>query len=146
MNIRLTDVTQDIVDKVIALKVKEDQKDLTQDITHFLSQPNVEQDLRPLAIYHAEELVGFCVYGTDDEDGRVWIQTLIISAAHQGKGYSRMALEELINIIRRERNPAAIFACIREKNTAAQALFQKLKFSSTAEKEGDADVWTLSFE
>ena len=143
MSITLRDVTQEMFDRVIALKVKEEQKDLIHDTRYFLNLSSIEQDLRPLSIYYHDDLVGFCTYSTDDEDGRVWIQSLMIDAAHQGKGYSVKALTALVELIRKERNPPAVFTSIGEKNTAAKAIFQKLNFTRSDEREGEADVWVL---
>jgi len=141
----LKDVTSDIVEQVVTLQVKEEQKNLIDnDIRYYLRQSAVEQDLRPLAIYSDDTLVGFCMYGTDEEDGRVWIQGLMIHATHQGRGYSIQAISELIGIIRKERNPHAVFACIHEENIAARKIFQKLGFVLSAEKDNDADVWILT--
>lgn len=139
----LKDVTADIIEEVAALKVKKEQMGLVNDVKFFLSQSAVDQYLRPLAIYHDDTLVGFCTYGTDDEDGKVWIQGLMIHAAYQGRGYSIRALTALIEIIRKECNPFAVFAGIREKNTVAQRIFRKLGFSPSGEKDDDADLWML---
>jgi diamine N-acetyltransferase len=88
MAITLAEVTYDIVEQVVALKVREDQKDLVRDPRQSLNIAASEQDLRALAIYADEVLVGFCMYGTDEEDGRISVQSLMIDAAFQGKGYS----------------------------------------------------------
>jgi hypothetical protein len=69
MAITLAEVTYDIVEQVVALKVREDQKDLVRDPRQSLNIAASEQDLRALAIYADEVLVGFCMYGTDEEDG-----------------------------------------------------------------------------
>jgi diamine N-acetyltransferase len=132
MAITLAEVTYDIVEQVVALKVREDQKDLVRDPRQSLNIAASEQDLRALAIYADEVLVGFCMYGTDEEDGRISVQSLMIDAAFQGKGYSSLALQALIERVREERNPAALYADILKDNGAAERIFSKSGFSKPA--------------
>lgn len=137
MAIKLMDVGYDIFDKIVALKVRDDQKHLVDDNSYALSQAQSEQDLRPLAIYNDDELVGFCMYGTDEEDGYITIYNMMIDAVHQGKGYSTQALKSLLELIRTERNPAAVYAEISQDNKGAKAIFTKAGFKPSGERAGD---------
>jgi diamine N-acetyltransferase len=145
MSIRLEEVTYDIMEAVVALKVRDDQRDLVRDPRQSLNLAAAEQDLRPLAIYAGEELVGFCMYGTDEEDGRISVQSLMIDAAHQGRGYSVQALTALVERVRLERNPALLYADIIDTNTGAQRIFEKCGFVLSGEAQNREQEWVYRY-
>jgi diamine N-acetyltransferase len=89
--------------------------------------------------------VGFCMYGTDEEDGRISVQSLMIDAAFQGKGYSSLALQALIERVREERNPAALYADILKDNGAAERIFSKSGFSKTGEEQNGELEWMYRY-
>ncbi len=145
MAITLSEIGYDIIDQVVALKVRDEQRDLVREPREALALAAGEQDFRPLAIYNDDELVGFCMYGTDEEDGRTSIQSLQIDAEHQGKGYSVLALKALVERIGAERNPAALYADIAPGNTGAAKVFAKAGFVQSGEVNDGEQEWVFRY-
>lgn len=45
-------------------------------------------------------MIGFTLYGLDEDDQEYWIYRMMIDQKHQGKGYSVKALSLIINDIK----------------------------------------------
>lgn len=88
----------------------------------------------PLAVYASEELVGFAAYAVDPDDGSYWIMAFMIDGDHQGRGFGRAGMKELIRLIRETHGCDRIRLGHRPGNEAAARLYASLGF-----EEVDAD-------
>ena len=59
-------------------------------------------ELNPMGIYRGGTMVGFLMYGSAWQDGRVWLFRLMIDKKYQGQGLGREALQRLIRRMRDE--------------------------------------------
>lgn len=83
--IRLEAVTRDNFFDVVALKVAPEQQEFVASNAFSLAESKYFPELKPFAIYAGESLVGFVMYGQDEDTGRVWIVRLDRSrSARQG--------------------------------------------------------------
>jgi len=87
----------------------------------------------PLAIYADDHVVGFTMYGLDPDDGKYWIYRLMIDVDHQGKGYGKAALKELIKRLAQLPDCDEIYAGYKPWNNVAASLFAELGFERTGE-------------
>ncbi len=78
-------VTREVFRPLIRLKVKPGQEDYVAPNTFSIAEAYVEPAWTPLAIFAAEELVGFAMLGHETGTGRWWIIRFMIGAEHQGK-------------------------------------------------------------
>lgn len=127
--IQLKEVTPQNFEEIINLEVLPPQKDWVAPNVRSLAEAKVFPALVPLAVYAGAVPVGFGMYGLDKEDGEYWLCRLMIAAEHQGKGYGRQALEQLLARIRRE--PAyrgQVFLGVERENEGAVLLYQSMGF------------------
>jgi diamine N-acetyltransferase len=87
----------------------------------------------PLAIYNDDTLVGFTMYGLDDDDGNYWIARLMIDRRHQRKGYGRAAMEQIVERLRADPDCSCVQISWEPENTAAGNLYEQLGFRLTGQ-------------
>lgn len=81
-----------------------------------------------MAIYDDEKLVGFCVYGLDDDDNQYWLMALMIDKDYQGLGYGKAAMRELIGHMKDVHGCTLIKLGHRPENKRAERLYESLGF------------------
>ncbi len=131
MEVTLRPVTPENYDECKALSLEKGQAHMLPSILKSLADSIVHPELRPLAIYAGEKVVGFMMHGIDWRDGNHWLQMLMIDRRHQRKGYGRKALELLIEHLRREGVTDTLYLSFTPDNTAARRLYESLGFCKT---------------
>ena len=97
---------------------------------------------RPVALYAANQVIGFAMYGRfpwEGTHGRVWLDRLLIDRAFQGRGYGQKALDILCAHLRDTYGCAEIYLSCYPDNTAAIALYQKNGFVFNGEKDKNGE-------
>jgi len=111
------------------LQVRENQAEFVPGNLYSIAEAQFYPDAVPLALYdEQEQLVGFVMYGVDTSNGKWKVFRLMIDRAHQGKGYGRAAMQQVIERLRTRHNCAEILICYRPENTAARRLYASLGF------------------
>ena len=87
----------------------------------------------PLAVEVDGSIVGFAMWAIDPDDGSYWIGGLVIDTPHQGKGYGRATVRELIAMAVAGGHPS-VGLSYSEANVAARALYAGLGFVGTDEQ------------
>ncbi|WP_454192371.1 GNAT family N-acetyltransferase [Paenibacillus sp. Marseille-Q7038] len=113
---------------VIKLGVADGQKKFVADNLFSLAQAKAFPECIGLAIYHDDILVGFTMYGIDDEDKEYWISRLMIDEKYQSKGYGKAAMEKLIDRIKEDKKYQVIYISFEPENAWAKHLYEKLGF------------------
>jgi diamine N-acetyltransferase len=93
-----------------------------------------------LAIQSDGRVVGHVMWAVDDVDGSYWIGGLMIAGSEQGRGYGRAAMAAIMHRIRADHLTAILKLSYHPDNSGAAALYGRLGFQSTGEKEGDEVV------
>ena len=105
---------------------------------------------RPVAIYADSQIVGFAMYGKfpqRGEEGRVWLDRLLIGRQHQGRGYGKTAISALCHRLRQQYGCDAIYLSCYPANTRAMALYENMGFQPNGEKDVNGeDVMVLQFD
>jgi diamine N-acetyltransferase len=89
----------------------------------------------PHLIRAGDEVVGYATTACDPNSAdNYWIDDIMIAAEHQGKGYGRAAMVEVLKMIvaRYPRCTAVQLTCFRA-NATAEALYRSLGFEPTGE-------------
>lgn len=133
MNINFRQITKDNWRECIKLATREDQKHYVASNLYSLCEANYEQGCFPLAIYEADAMVGFVMYGFDDEKHETWIVRLMVDQKYQGKGYGRAALEQIVQELVNKYNPAEILISAEPENEHAIGLYERFGFVKTGE-------------
>src|SRR6185437_16563933 len=99
--LHLETITKDNWVKAISLRVREDQVNFVASNAVSLAQLNFLENFHAKGIYLGEEMIGFALYGLDEEDHEYWIYRMMIDQKHQGKGFGKEAIQLVINDIRK---------------------------------------------
>lgn len=119
--------------------------EVTPEQRAFVAQPSYYLALccydtwNPLAIYASEQVVGFMMWGIDD-DKSCWLGGVLVNQAQQRRGHGRDAVVEAVAILG-EKTGSEVFALsYLPSNTVARRLYQQLGFVETGELEDDEVV------
>ncbi len=146
MKVTLKDIDRENFRAAVKLEVHEDQKDFVAPNVFSIAQSKVEPTYRAQAVYDGEEMVGFVMYGWDEEEGCHCLARLMVDKNRQGRGYGRAATEAVIERLRAEPGCKQIVLSVNPANTNAQALYESLGFVKTGEVTYGEDVMRLKFE
>jgi diamine N-acetyltransferase len=135
MTLRLQPVTWENFSAVIALTVTPEQAEFVAPNVRSIAEAYLEPTWTPLAIYAGDELVGFALFGRDDETGRWWLMRYMIDAKHQGKGYGTAALPVLIDLMVDRHDCGEIYLDYSPGNDVAERLYARVGFAPTSESE-----------
>jgi diamine N-acetyltransferase len=91
--LHLKPITKDNWIQAITLRVREDQANFVASNAFSLAQLNFLENFYAKGIYYGEEMVGFTLYGIDEDDHEYWIYRMMIDEKHQGKGYGKEAVK-----------------------------------------------------
>ena len=138
MSVSLRDITPQNFKECINLKVGEPQKTFVASNVMSIAQSKIYPTMNTAAVYAGDEMVGFVMFGLDTDDGRYYLVRLMIDERHQGKGYGRAAVAEVIEKMRAEKDCREFYLSFVPENTAAESLYQSIGFERTGElNEGE---------
>lgn len=128
--LHLKTITKDNWIKAISLKVREDQVKFVASNAVSLAQLNFLENFHAKGIYYGEEMVGFTLYGLDEDDHEYWIYRMMIDQKHQGKGYGKEAVQLVIEDIRTLKEPhhQTITLSYEPDNEHAKRIYEKMSF------------------
>jgi diamine N-acetyltransferase len=131
--VTLREINADNWEAVIQFELPADQKNFVASNLYSLAESRIYPSMVPLAIYHADEPVGFCMYGRDDDDGNIWIYRLMIDGRHQRNGYGRAAMDLLLTRLRDLPDCRFVLISWEPENNAAGKLYESLGFRLTGQ-------------
>jgi len=149
--LELREITWDNFIACIELQVKEEQKQFISSNQHALAEAYLAskegQVIITFAIYKEETLVGFVMMYYDDGDGNLEYSSygvfkFMIDARHQGKGYGREAMAQIISYIQTMPLGKArvIELTYKPDNVAAKRLYAGLGFVETGNIHPSGEV------
>jgi diamine N-acetyltransferase len=135
MSIELRKISRDNLFECIGLHTNEEQKGFVAANVVSIAQAYVEPTWVPLAIYAHDTMVGFVMYGRETETGFDWIIRLMIDARHQGRGYGRAAMLQVLSTLSESPDAKGIKISYEPTNRTAERLYAQLGFRPTGEIE-----------
>lgn len=141
----LKEIDLENFDSVLALNVREDQRELVASNVESIAQAYVQPGCIPLAIYAENTLVGFMMYCVDPDDGEWWLYRFMIDARYQGKGYGRAALSQVLERVRADESRRRIFLGVEPCGVASQALYRSLGFRFDGRVCGKEHIMVLEW-
>lgn len=136
VDVRLIEVGASNWRACAALRVRDEQRRWVADVTYYLCMCTYGDTWHPLAIEVEDAVVGFFIWGVDEDDSR-WIGGLVIDAAHQRRGIARTAIIEAIHLLVAQQGCTGVALSYAPDNVAARSLYTKLGFVETGETEDD---------
>lgn len=143
--VALKEITLENFDAVIALNVREDQRELVASNVESIAQTYVQPGCIPLAVYAEDTLVGFVMYCIDPEDGEWWLYRFMVDARYQGNGYGRAALSQVLERVRADRTRHRIFLGVESSGVTSQALYRSLGFQFDGRVCGKEQIMVLEW-
>jgi diamine N-acetyltransferase len=134
--IEIEEVTADNWRQCAALKVRPDQAEFVAAVTYYLCLCAYGKTWQPLAIRRDGTVVGFAMWGVDEDRSR-WIGGLVVDVAAQRTGVARGALRQLMERFAEEPDCPNVALSYPPANVAARALYASLGFEETGETEDD---------
>ena len=137
--VSLKPITVENWQRCIDLKVKEEQVDFLPSNLYSIAEAQYYSQAVPQGIYDEQDvMVGFVLHGVDVESGKWKIFRLMIDHAHQGKGYGRAAMEQVIERLRGRPDCREILIAYKVENYAARRLYDSLGFVKETVDDGKA--------
>ena len=140
MTISLREIDSNNFHQCINLKVAEGQGKFVASNLRSIAEAKIYPNALPLAIYCADEMVGFVMYGFDTDDNKFYLGRLMVDAQHQGKGYGKAATLEVIERMKKIENCQEIYLSFVSENTGAEKLYASVGFERTGETSESGEV------
>jgi diamine N-acetyltransferase len=131
--IELREITMENFHECINLSVADHQRGLVASNMYSLAEARADGVSNPRAIYADGQMVGFTMYCFDPESGIGYIDRLMVGAEHQGRGYGRAGMLEVIERLRNTPGCRRIRTSFEPTNAVAEALYESLGFRKTGE-------------
>lgn len=144
--IKLKDVNEENFWDIIGLEVAEEQAELIVSNAISIAQSKVQPECIPMGIYHNETAVGFLMYCVDRDDNEYWIYRLMIDTKNQSKGYGREAMEQLLEIIKKDKSRNKIFLGVDKSGIASVKLYESLGFKFNGQVFGKEHIMLLQYQ
>ena len=136
VDVRLSAVDAENWRTCVALRVAEHQRGWVADVAYYLCLCTYGGLWHPLAIEAEGEVVGFLMWGVDDDASR-WIGGVVVDVAHQRRGIARAALTQVIDMLAAQEGCSGIALSHSQDNQAARDLYASLGFQPTGETTDD---------
>lgn len=129
LKVSLQDLTPEYTQACLGLSVSEQQLSFIPDVASSLELAANYPGARPLAICdRSGEVVGFGLYGVDEETGHWKLFRLMIDQKHQGIGLGFAAACEMIATLKQEHSADVVLVSYHEGNSVARDMYSKLGF------------------
>lgn len=96
-----------------------------------------------MCIYDGKVMVGFLMYDLDPATKRMELSRLMIDKKYQGKQYGKIAVQNLLDKIRKEYGSIKFYTSTVPENIKTQKLFEGLGFKKTGEIMWDEIVYVI---
>jgi diamine N-acetyltransferase len=147
MDIRLKKVTRENWEECLNLNVSGPQSKFVPSVAVSLAKPYIKPDgdtveYLPFAIYNGEVMVGFIMHAFEKETADMyWINGFLIDEKHQGKGYGKAALAEMVRwIAANSPQCKEVRLTVYPENQQARSLYASFGFSPTGDFHGEEEV------
>ncbi|MHB9363446.1 GNAT family N-acetyltransferase [Mesorhizobium sp. LNJC403B00] len=127
-DIRLVSVTAANRALVAALQLAADQMDFVASNAESLDEAETDGDARPRVVMAGDRVVGFLMYEAPEDDDEARIYRFMIDRVHQGQGFGKAALREVLDEIMGLGHISHVSICYEPGNEAARRLYRAAGF------------------
>lgn len=139
-NIHFKDIDNTNEYMVRKIKIKPEQVNFIETVDECLEEANTYDGWHPVAIYHDNEVIGFAMYGSFGPNKDTWIDRIIIDEKYQGRGFGKIAMIQLIDIVSKKYGVNTIYLSIVEENTLAYKLYKSIGFKYMNERDINGEL------
>lgn len=145
-SVSLREVTAKSLATVLRLQVAESQRGFVATNAESIAEAHFSKRAWFRAIYAGETPVGFVMLSDDREKPEYYLWRLMIDAEHQGNGYGRLAIQELLEHVRRLPGATELRTSIVLGDGNPGPFYEKLGFALTGEIDEGEHVLRLSLD
>jgi diamine N-acetyltransferase len=140
--VELRELNADNGKACVELELAEGQRRFMESNAVSIAESRFHPWMLPLAIHAREEMVGFVMYSDerDPRSPRYWVHRLMIDHRHQGKGYGKAAMQEVIRRIAAKPDGDELWIGYDRDNDDARTFYEHLGFV----EQGEAP-WGIDF-
>lgn len=139
-NLYFKDIDSTNEESVRKIKLKSGQEKFIETVDECLQDAKNYEGWHPVAIYHGEIIIGFAMYGCFGPNRDTWIDRIMIDEKYQGKGFGRIAMTKLIDIVSKEYEVNSVYLSMFEDNVLAYNLYKSLGFRYINEKDANGEL------
>ena len=139
-SVKLKEITPQNFRECINLKVADGQEKFVAANLMSIAQAKIYPTANPFAVYAEDKMVGFVMYGYDEDDKRFYLVRLMIDAENQGKGYGKAATWIVIEKMKQIKDCWEIYLSFVPENVNAERLYRSVGFERTGEISEDGEV------
>ena len=143
--VQIRPVTKENLDKVLSLRINDDQAGYVSTTAESLAQAYVYQETAfPFAVYSDGKIVGFIMMGYYKEKKYYTLWKLLIDRDCQHRGYGKAALLQGIQFLKNRFQVNEIYTGVIPGNNVAKGLYESLGFMETGVFENNMLEMRLS--
>lgn len=136
MDLKIIELSEENREELLALQVFEHQKNMIETVGECIEESLEYSFWRPVGIYDGDTAVGFAMYGKiDAENGRVWLDRLLIDKNYQGMGYGKLALKQLVKRLFELYGCESIYLSVYDDNHIAKSIYERFGFIKNGERD-----------
>jgi diamine N-acetyltransferase len=143
--ILFSEITKENFWDCIGLTVTKEQDDFVTSNAVSIAQSKVQSECIPLAVYDNDIMVGFIMYCIDEDDGEYWIYRMMFDKNHQLKGYGKVSLKKLLEIIKQDKAHNKIFLGVHKDSIHAVKLYESFGFNFNGQVFGSEFIMRLDY-
>lgn len=144
--VTLREITGETVIHVCNLSdtLSEQQQKMVAPNARSIAQAHFEPKAWFRAIYADDTPVGFIMLYDDPDEPEYFLWRLMVAAPHQGKGYGRRAVEQLVEYVRTRPGAEQLLTSYVPIEGGPEGFYRKLGFEPTGQIIDDEIVMRLS--
>ena len=138
--IYLRDITKKNLFSIIDLNVREDQKDQVASNSVSIAQAHYSKSAWFKGIFNNDIAVGFVMLDLIKEENKCFLWRFMIDEKHQGKGYGKLALNQVIDWVRSLEAFEEIRTSYVPTKNGADGFYEKFGFIETGKLEDSNEI------
>ena len=143
--VALREITKDTVREIMRLEVAEHQKGFVAPNSVSIAQAHFEPKAWFRAVHAGDEPVGFVMVYEDPDKPEYFLWRLMIDHNHQGKGYARVALEQVIERVKSLPNATKLLTSYVPGEGSPGDFYHRLGFVDSGEEDHGELLTALEF-
>ncbi|MBC7291320.1 MAG: GNAT family N-acetyltransferase [Actinotalea sp.] len=143
----LREITEDTVDAVLAVRTTPEQERFVSTVAYSLAEAEAHPEGNPWfrAVYADDEPVGFVMLSWEvvpqppDINGPWFLWKLIIDQRHQGRGYGREVVRQVVELVRANGGTELLTSHVPGEGSPA-GFYARLGFVPTGELDPEGEI------
>jgi diamine N-acetyltransferase len=144
--VELRELDQDSFFPITKLEVFEEQKHNVAPNTFSIAQASFHETAWFRGIYVNDEPVGFVMLNLDHEKPDYFLWRFMIDKNHQGKGYGKLALDEVVKMLKQFPQATELFSSVVMGEHSPLEFYKNYGFIETDEWEDEEKVIKLDLK